>query len=51
MKKTIALLYGGISPEHEISILSTRSIYQAINPEKYDILLLGISKLGNGTIV
>ena len=46
MKKTIALLYGGISPEHEISILSTRSIYQAINPEKYDILLLGISKLG-----
>ena len=32
--------------EHEISILSARSIYEAIDKEKYDVVLIGIDKQG-----
>ena len=46
MKKMLALFYGGISPEHEVSILSARSVYTALNKEIFDPLLIGISKLG-----
>lgn len=37
---------GGKSAEHEISLLSAKSVAQAINPEKYDITLIGIHKTG-----
>lgn len=50
MKKTIGLLFGGISPEHEVSVLSARSLFQAINRDKYNIVLLGISKQGKWNI-
>lgn len=45
--KNILILCGGQSPEHEISIRSTKNILQAINREKYQVILVGISKLGN----
>ena len=50
MKKTIALLFGGISPEHEVSVISARSVYQAIDQEKFNIVLLGISKQGKWNV-
>jgi len=46
MNKTVTLLYGGISPEHEISILSARSFYQALRSLGYEVVLVGISKTG-----
>lgn len=45
-KLQLALLFGGKSPEHEISIISARNIYNAIDQTKYDITLIGISKEG-----
>ena len=39
MKKlTLALLYGGISSEREVSINSGNQVYEALDKEKYDVL-------------
>lgn len=48
MKKRlrVALIYGGKSAEHEISILSARNIKDALDPKKYDVVTIGISKDG-----
>ncbi|MFN2339813.1 MAG: D-alanine--D-alanine ligase family protein [Halanaerobium sp.] len=45
-KINIALLFGGRSAEHEVSLLSARSIYQAFNRKKYNIFPIAISKNG-----
>ncbi|MCC3144737.1 D-alanine--D-alanine ligase [Halanaerobium sp. Z-7514] len=45
-KINIALVYGGRSAEHEVSILSTRSIYNNLDKSKYNIFPFAISKTG-----
>lgn len=45
-KINIALFFGGRSAEHEVSLLSARSIYNAFSKEKYEILPVAISKKG-----
>ncbi|MGB8816172.1 MAG: D-alanine--D-alanine ligase family protein [Minisyncoccia bacterium] len=42
----IAVLFGGKSAEHEVSIRSAQSIYNALDKQKYDITLIGIDKNG-----
>lgn len=37
MKKTIALLSGGISPERDVSVQSGRQVLSALDPDKYDV--------------
>ena len=37
MKKTIALLAGGISSEREVSLNSGQQVYQALDKSKYDV--------------
>ncbi len=53
MKKKIkvAVLFGGRSGEHEVSIVSANSIFRALNKDKYDVHLIGIDKLGRWTSV
>jgi D-alanine-D-alanine ligase len=47
MKKLkVGVLFGGRSGEHEISLLSAASVLKAINPEKYDVVPIGITKEG-----
>lgn len=47
MKKIkVALIFGGKSAEHEISLISAKSIYQALDKNKYDVSLIGIDKSG-----
>ncbi|MEL6591447.1 MAG: D-alanine--D-alanine ligase [Bacteroidota bacterium] len=46
MKTTMALLFGGKSPEHEISLRSARNIFGAIPRDKYEIVLIGIDPQG-----
>ena len=46
MKLRVALVYGGRSGEHEISLRSAKSIMEAMDPEKYKILHYMISKEG-----
>ncbi|MBM5789883.1 hypothetical protein FJZ23_02230 [Candidatus Parcubacteria bacterium] len=44
-KQTVAILCGGTSPEHEISLLSARNILAAF-PKKYRPVVIGIHKDG-----
>ena len=46
MKKTVAVLFGGRSSEHEVSCMSAQTIVGAIDREKYDVVLIGITKEG-----
>src|SRR5438270_8710349 len=46
MKLRVAVLYGGRSGEHEISIRSAESIIRAIDPAKYEVLHYRISREG-----
>ncbi len=46
MKLRVAVVYGGRSGEHEISIRSAESIIKALDPEKYKVLHYFISKEG-----
>ncbi len=45
-KIRVGILFGGRSAEHEVSIQSARNILQAINKEKYEVVLIGINKEG-----
>jgi D-alanine-D-alanine ligase len=46
MKKRVAVIYGGRSGEHEVSLRSAKSIIDALDPEKYKVLHYLISKEG-----
>lgn len=47
MKKIrVGLIFGGRSAEHEVSLMSARSVLGAINKEKYDVTLIGITRSG-----
>lgn len=45
-KKTVAVLFGGQSSEHEVSCVSATTIISNINKELYHIVLIGITKDG-----
>ena len=49
-KIRLGVIYGGKSGEHEVSIMSTDSVINAIDTEKYDITRIFISKEGWWTI-
>ncbi|MCX4270252.1 MAG: D-alanine--D-alanine ligase [Lachnospiraceae bacterium] len=46
MKKTVGVLFGGQSSEHEISCISAVTIISNIDKEEYQIILIGITKEG-----
>lgn len=43
-KKKVLILFGGHSTEHEVSVNSARNVIQAIDKEKYEPVIVGISK-------
>ncbi len=45
-KINVALIFGGKSGEHEVSLLSTSSICKHINRDKYNVFTIGITKEG-----
>jgi D-alanine-D-alanine ligase len=47
MKKiNVAILFGGKSAEHEVSLQSAKNIFEAIDRKKYNPILIGIDKSG-----
>lgn len=46
MKERVLLLFGGVSSEHDISLLSAASVLRHIPAEDYDVLPVGITKDG-----
>ncbi len=48
MKKlSVCILFGGISPEHEVSLRSAESVLNNIDKEKYNLFPVGITKEGD----
>ncbi len=48
MKKlSVCVLFGGISPEHEVSLRSAESVLRNMDSEKYNIFPVGITKNGD----
>jgi D-alanine-D-alanine ligase len=45
-KIRVGVLFGGQSAEHEVSLQSAKNIVEAIDPEKYDVVLIGIDRDG-----
>lgn len=45
-KKTVAVVFGGCSSEHEVSCVSATTVISNINTEEYDIIMIGITKEG-----
>ncbi|MBR2889603.1 MAG: D-alanine--D-alanine ligase [Oscillospiraceae bacterium] len=48
MKKlSVCVLFGGISPEHDVSLRSAESVLNNLDKEKYNIFPVGITKTGD----
>ena len=45
-KKVIAIIFGGRSSEHEISCVSAGGVLAALDKNKYEVLLIGITRSG-----
>lgn len=45
-KLRVAVLFGGRSGEHEVSLMSARSVIAALDPEKYSVTQIGITHEG-----
>ena len=46
-KLTVAVLFGGQSSEHEVSLVSANTVISNINKEIYEVVLIGITKDGH----
>ena len=46
-KLNVCVLFGGISPEHEVSLRSAEAVLNNLDPEKYNIIPVGITKEGD----
>jgi D-alanine-D-alanine ligase len=45
-KIRVGVLFGGRSGEHEVSLMSARSVISALDPTRYEIIEIGITKEG-----
>lgn len=45
-KIRVGVIFGGRSGEHEVSLHSAQSVMRALNPEKYEVVPIGIDKHG-----
>lgn len=46
MKKSVAIVFGGQSSEHEVSLQSARNVINAIDRDSHELVLIGIDKSG-----
>ena len=45
-KRRVGIVFGGRSTEHEVSVVSATSILQALDPARYDPVLIGLDHAG-----
>ncbi len=46
-KRNVAIIFGGCSSEYSVSLMSATSVIENIKKEKYNVILVGITKEGN----
>lgn len=50
-KIKVGILFGGKSAEHEVSLQSAKNVVDAIDREKYEVVLIGIDKTGKWFLI
>lgn len=45
-KMRVAVVFGGVSSEHDVSLVSAKSVIDNIPRDKYDVIMLGITREG-----
>lgn len=45
-KLRVGVVFGGRSAEHEVSLRSAKAVLEALDPNKYDVTLIGITRSG-----
>ena len=46
MRRRVVLLFGGRSAEHEISVISARSVFDALDRDRYEVVAIGVTRDG-----
>jgi D-alanine-D-alanine ligase len=46
----LVVLYGGVSAEHDVSCMSAKDVLRAVDPERYDLVPIGINPDGQWTL-
>ncbi|HEY8557153.1 MAG TPA: D-alanine--D-alanine ligase A, partial [Actinomycetes bacterium] len=42
----LAILYGGRSAEHQVSVVSARSVMEALDPDRFEVVPIAITRAG-----
>ena len=42
----VALLFGGRSAEHDVSVMSAGNVFRALDPARYETIPIGITRSG-----
>src|SRR4030095_16988562 len=45
-KTRLAILYGGRSAEHQVSVVSARSVMEALDPDRFEVVPIAITREG-----
>ena len=45
-KQSVAVFFGGMSSEHDISCISAQTVAGGLDRDKYNVILVGITKEG-----
>jgi D-alanine-D-alanine ligase len=45
-RRTLAIVFGGASPEHDVSVMSARGIFGNLDAGRYEVLLVGVDREG-----
>src|SRR5215212_2067269 len=45
-KTRLAILYGGRSAEHQVSVVSARSVMEALDPDRFEVVPIAITRAG-----
>ncbi len=46
-KIKVAIIFGGCSSEYQVSLVSASSVIRNMNKEKYEVIMIGITKIGD----
>ncbi|MCR1899482.1 D-alanine--D-alanine ligase [Irregularibacter muris] len=49
-KQTVAVIFGGQSGEHEVSLMSSTNVIEAMDKDRYNVVMIGITKEGKWMI-
>src|SRR5262249_32315007 len=45
-KLRVALLFGGRSAEHDVSLMSAANVFRALDPERYEVVPIAVARSG-----